>query len=127
MPKGMKPREFKEQTLSLIEAVDLAYTLIAPTGRGEIPIGLMLCALSGHRLQPHVLWFEWASPRNRIESVVNFINEMRRMWNIGIAAEETYWPFFNHVCRHGILQRIGKWFDYYADGDALLYQSRKPK
>lgn len=127
MPEGMKPTEFKTRTLDLIESVDLAYTLLAPTDRGEIPVGLMICAVNGHRLQPHVLWFAWASPRNRLESVVNFINEMRKIWNIGISVEAGDWEFFTHVCRHGILERIGKWKGYFTDGDAMLYQSRRPK
>ncbi len=123
LDEDLDPVEFKTRALEFIGLLDDAFTLFAQTGRGEIPVGLMMVGLSEHRMEPHVFWFSWASARNKLESTVNFINEMRGMWKVHIVAEEKYWPFFVHVCRYGIMKRVGKLEGWYAKGDAMMFLS----
>lgn len=127
MPRDMDPKRFREKVEEDMAGFHFAYVLTSRTGRGETPIGLMVGFISGHRMEPHVFWFPWASARNRIETMANFFNEMRRMWLILIWCREKDWPFFTHLMRYAILDRVGKVPSFYSAGeDAMLFRSREP-
>jgi len=113
---------------------DWALTLLADTPDGRIPIG-SLTAMNplGTRIVwiADILWFKWSSPRNRIESVANFINEMRDDFTVMEYADEREPEtkrFFENLCKYGIMRRVGTLHDLYGPGNsAAFYQSRKRK
>ena len=75
---------------------------------------------------PHVIWFDWASPRNIIESTVNFLKDLVKDGNVVIFSERKTMFFFSHMARYGILNRRGTLKNYFSDGgDAIIYQGRK--
>ena len=105
-------------------------TAIVPTayfgGRREMaPVGLVLVDYSQDAFWPHVLWFEWATPRNRIECAVKFLMELKEQGNLLILAEKKDIPFFSHLARYAILNRRCLLKKYFDDGDAVLYQGVK--
>jgi len=75
---------------------------------------------------PHVTWFSWATPRNKIESTVNFLKDLVKDGNVVIFSEKKTMYFFSHMARYGILDRRGTLKKYFPDGgDAIIYQGRK--
>src|SRR6185437_6417133 len=107
-----------------------AFVMQAPVpDRGIIPVGIATVWYS-IRLPPHVreihcTWFAWATPRNKLESAVNFIYRMRM-------GNTLFWPsrsetirFFDHVAHYGIARRVGTFKNYFGKGvDAAMFQSR---
>lgn len=122
--ENLTAAEFNDKAIQFLLGFDQTYTLTAATGRGDIPVGLVVAAVEDHRMQPHVLWFAWASARNKIESAVNFINQMRPIWKVIITVEEKNWGFFTHVMKHGVLDRCGKINGYYGNGNAMIFYSK---
>lgn len=110
---------------------DILYTLIgSPPGRSAMPVGMVF------GIRPFFernilwigdfLWFPWASPRNKLETAVHFLNQMRKEWTVVGFAEPQVIPFFEHICRYGVSRRAGTLFDLFEEGPRGVYQTRKP-
>jgi hypothetical protein len=106
---------------------DDAWVLYATSQRGAYePVGYVAVTTT-KVAQPlfiaDTIWFPWASSRNRIESMVNWINEMRRDNLITEYAQMKDKRFFEHICRHGIMRRVGTKHGLYPDGPAAEFES----
>jgi hypothetical protein len=134
-PDGLSPKEFSARFLEICGGDDDFWILHAPDSRPQehthslIPVGLAVGQYDEHRLFPIVRWFPWASARNRLETSVGFINELRRqfllLFYIRVAEER----FYEHLMRYGIIRRVGKipnYFDFTeSESDAaMVYHSR---
>lgn len=131
-PDGMTAEAFVEAFATYIASrFQVAYTLIAKApGKGTIPVGVVFGIIPLHG-KPVVwcgdfTWFPWASPRNKLESTVHFMNQMRREWLVLGFADMGTVPFFEHVCRYGVLRRVGTVFDMLIEGPTAVFQTRKP-
>lgn len=76
---------------------------------------------------PSVLWFPWASPRNKLEAVLKFIDEARLGdRQVLVYAPERDEKFMRHLCLYGMLKFTGRVDDYFRKGNhALHYFSRE--
>lgn len=129
--EGDTPDEFVDSIVSyLVQRAHVAYTLIAkPPGRETMPVGIVFGIVPFYGKQfmmvGNFTWFPWASKRNRLEATVHFLNQMRQEWAIlGLADVDV--PFFEHVCRYGVLRRVGTLFDVDKEGPTPVFQTRKP-
>lgn len=78
-----------------------------------------------HLMEPHVYWFPWATPRNRVEGATKFLNVMRKVWTILIYAEDKDHAFFKRIERYGVLRQVGKIHNYFeSGGTASVFQTR---
>lgn len=76
--------------------------------------------------EPHVLWFPWASKRNKLECTVGFLVELKKRVPFFIPAMERDVSFFRHVGKYGVLRQVGKWRDWpmFKNGEnAVIFQS----
>jgi len=90
------------------------------------PIGVIFVDRSQDAFFPHVFWFSWATPRNKIESSINFLKDLVKDGNVLIFSERKTQFFFGHMARYGLLTRRGTLIKYFPDGgDAIIYQGRK--
>lgn len=82
-----------------------------------------------------LIWFSWASKRIILENYVNFINNMRKKLH-----DETGLPFvilefamekdksyFDHVCKYGVMRRVGTSEEIYPNSKCCIYESRSLK
>ena len=73
----------------------------------QVPVGLVDLNSEGHRMVPRVMWFPWASPRNKIEATVKFLDDHRKDRLVLIYDNEKSHLFFVRMARYGLLKRIG--------------------
>lgn len=134
VPPGLDKEEFTDQMTDLLLSFADVKTMVAPRNGVPSPVGIAVIERGGTRLQPHAVWFPWATIRNKIESAAHYLGEMRRQrrpdgrfYKGLIFAPESTWTFFEHMMRRGILKRCGKveaWFD---DGSpAMLFYTKEP-
>jgi len=108
-----------------------AYTLIAtPPGKDTMPVGVVFGIVPFYQKQVmwlgDFIWFPWASPRNKLETTVHFLNQMRKQYTIIGFCEPEAINFFEHICRYGVLRRAGTVFDFFEEGPRGIFQTRKP-
>jgi hypothetical protein len=118
-------------TREILEKYHAAWALRAETQRGFIPVGFVLGfwshpipEIAPYMIANMALWMPWATPRTRVESAVNFFNSMRdEIPMIGFARAQDK-KFFEAICRHGIMRRVGTSFIAFADEPAAMYETR---
>lgn len=131
---GLDKDEFMIRVVDLLASFSDVKIMMGPRNGIPCPMGFAVISQPGDKLQPHAVWFPWASARNKIESATDYLNNLRRertatgkYFKAIIFAREETWTFFNHIMKRGILKRCGKierWFD--DSTHAMLYYTREP-
>lgn len=131
---SMGPEEFKK---AFVVEVSTNYaggwTLSAQTEKGFMPVGIVLGfyshpnpALAPFMIIGDMIWFPWASARNKIESAVAFFNAIRKQMPIVEYADENAKPFFEMIAQHGIMRRVGTTFSVYPGRSVAIFETRAP-
>ncbi len=123
-PEDLTPTTFHSRlTRTMIHGV--WFTLIAPVpDRDHIPVGLIGADIEDNRLEPHFCWYPWASPRNKVETVLCFLNDMRRDYTVIVRSKQKDWHFFERMCQYGIMRHCGRIFRYFGDDVAHIWQTK---
>lgn len=110
-----------------------AWTLLAGTSRGFMPIGFVLGFWSHPDPRYGVfmnvgamVWLPIASKRNKIESAINFFNSIRGEIPMVEYAREKDKRFFEIIARHGVMRRVGTSHNVYPGEPAAVYETRRP-
>lgn len=127
----LSPEEFQAEFLAQAETVYHGlWTLFAETKKGYLPSGLVLGFYShpDPRFAPFMnigdmIWFPWASPRNKVEMAVNFFNKIRNEIPMVEYAKFDDKRFFETIAKHGIMRRVGTMYNIY-DGPAAVFETR---
>lgn len=130
---AMAAAEFKPAfEAEIVENYHAAWTLFAETAGGFKPVGLVLGFWShpNPRIAPFMIigdliWFPWASPRNRIVAAVNFFNSMRDQIPMVDYAQQKDRGFFVVMMAHGIMRQVGTSQNVYRDQPAAVYETRR--
>ena len=122
-------KEFGEE---LITNYDEAWTLLVKKTNGLRPVGLVLAfsshwnpAFSPFMIVADMIWFPWATPRNKIETTVKFFHEVRKTMQMVEYSKREHQKFFDTVCAHGVLRRAGTSHVVYPDQATAIYETRK--
>lgn len=108
-----------------------SWTLLAETAKGFMPAGFVFGFLShpDPRYAPFmivgdIVWMPWTTPRNRIESAVQFFTHGRAGIPMVEYANERNKKFFETIAKHGVMRRIGTSFCVYPDEPAAVFETR---
>lgn len=117
--KGMPPNvEAKDlfplfkQGIDIIKPGGGITTLLARNNGETIPVGWLIgwkYALTiGPAIDMEAVWAPWATPRNKLETLVTFLHRARAlglviMWSCKHGDER----LFEHVRRYGVARRVG--------------------
>ncbi len=95
------------------------------SAEGAKPVGLIQGQVTAHVVEPHVYWFPWATPRNKVETILKYLAGMRFRAVVLVHASETDAVFFDHIAAYQVLRRIGTIHNYYGMMEnAVLYQTK---
>lgn len=106
----------------LTTAANLAWTVIAPSANGVVPVGFILGIDNGVYIHVgSLVFFDWASKRNKLEGVTKFLDEIRKegivMW-----LTEPKNPLFQKIAKTRIIRRVGTVYDF-VDSQYAQYQT----
>jgi hypothetical protein len=130
---GMSAVEFKAAfEATVLRRYHGAWTLFAQTKRGFIPIGMIFAFYSHteHAWSPFmiigdIVWFPWASARNKVESAVNFFTKIRHdIPMLDYAYGETNQKFMETMAKHGIMRRVGTTFNIVKGEAVAIFETR---
>ena len=117
---------------TLLKRYDFEWTLLAECARGVVPVGMVM-AFQGHKdpsIAPFlvvgdIIWFPWASRRNKVESAVYFFTHARKIFPfIDYAHGEVNKRFFEMLSRHGVMRRIGTTFSVVKGEPVAVFETR---
>lgn len=119
-PKDLTPPQFDQL---VIDTLDNQYEFGWAFLHDEKPVGFVFGSVSGpFVLLRDVTWLPTASPRNKMEHIVNLANVLRKSMKLIFTSTEKDKDFYTHVARHGITRRVGHINDL---GETLaLWESR---
>ena len=126
-PEGMSPIEFKDWVSASLQDVGngMVYILTSILEGEDRPAGLVVAHEQHHRIEPHVIWFPWATSRNKLECSVKFLCSMRFTNVIVMFTPKEDRKFYDHLLRYGMMSVVGPIKDWYGLGkDARMYQTR---
>lgn len=118
--------ELAKMLANLMEKGGEGYIGIARKGEKDIPVCLCLIEYQQNRAYPNVWWFPEANARNRIELGVKFIIELKAEFLVLIPVEQAKKrevAYFSHLCKYGLLRKVGTIREYFPGGKAVLFQS----
>lgn len=122
---GMEMEAFKDALGQILAAFNAHYFLMAKNGGESKPVGFIGAVDNGYRMEPHALWFPWATDRNRLESWLNFLNKIRVTRLAIVIVPEKELNIYKHLERYGVIQRRGTIIRFFEDGQsAAIYQSK---
>ena len=117
---------FTDQLNEYIALHDVAFIVESITKKGRIPIGLVVGKYIGPILQLiETTWFPWATARNKMESMTNLLNDLRKRYVVTFVCSIKDRDFFVNIAKHGVLRRVGTLYDLFTDGPAPFFQTRK--
>jgi len=97
------------------------------------PVGMIFAffshpdpALAPFMIIGDIVWFPWASCRQRVEAAVNFFNEARKEVPMVEYARPADRRFFEMICRHGIMRRVGTSHNVFSGEPAVVFETRLP-
>lgn len=128
VPPDLSPADFTKVMYAIVGDTlrngGEIWTFIASTPRGAIPVGMVTASISpaGNAMEPHVLWFPQASPRNRIECALKWIIDMKAKYALFLWCKERDWKFYDHLGKYGAVRCVGKYRNFPGGGDAFLFQ-----
>lgn len=92
---------------------------------GDVPLGFLGADRDDHKLWPHIVWFSWATPRNKIECALKFITDMRTDNIIYVFDQPEDHLFWVRMAQYGVFRRIGKSEDHWTDGGtSVIWRSQ---
>jgi hypothetical protein len=133
--KGKMTKEDFIDTFSLfLDNNQLAPFVFLAKLNGELkPVGIGLFWERGRVLQTvNLIWFSWATKTSILSSYVSFINSIRKEkyletnknYVIIECARTKDQKFFDHVCKYGIMRRVGTSLEIYYNDKCCIYESR---
>lgn len=104
--EGLNPADFKGEVTSYL-LNNYHYHWVFENKKGD-PIGLFFGVdCRAFILAGDAIWFPWATSRNKVESMVNFFNEIKNYHYLVGYCDEKDKKFFVHIAKHGIIRRVG--------------------
>lgn len=128
--KEMNADEFKKLfEMFVLSNHHAAWTLIAPTSKGNIPVGVVLAAWAPNA--PYMIvnglcWFPWASKRNVIEAIVGFLAGIRKEIQLMFYALPEHKRTYEVCAMHGVVRRVGTSFVAFPGKQAAVFETRAP-
>lgn len=98
--------------------------------KGRGPVGLVQANYDGWTLCPHVDWFLWATPRNKLRCTVGFLQAMRYTHDVGcikIFAEGQHVEWFKWLKRYVAISLAGRIPAGRATGEECIFYLRGRK
>ncbi len=123
MPPDMSQPMFEARIIEMISVADFDWIVEARSGDGVRPVGLILAQafLDGRRIEPHIDWFPWATPRNRFEGIAAYLREVGKRFKILIYIEEREQAFWERLKMYRLLRHGCKVIDHYGRGEHAYF------
>lgn len=109
--EDLSAAEFKsEMEKAIVERCHAAWTLSAETRKGFIPVGIVIAGWApnaSYLIVTGMVWMPWASNRNKLESMVGFLNGVRKDFPLMFYATPEHKRMYEVCAMHSVVRRVG--------------------
>lgn len=114
---GLTQEEFEREVELLLNT---AYNFVVVEDFNSIANGDMapICVIQekfdGWMVEPHIEWFPWATKRNKLRTVVNYLRSLRShevYATVLIKSMKEHVDFFNGIIEYGVLHKLSQFND----------------
>lgn len=95
------------------------------TKHGYGPACIMDLAGTEYVAEPHVTWFPWTSPGNRIVNFNWAMKHLAQTREVFLAVEKSQMKFFEHFVKKGVLRKVGHLENLPIVEEVHMYQFRR--
>ena len=88
-----------------------------------VPVAAVTVIPAQGQMWPHVYWFPWATARNKIECSLRFLLDTKERFNLIVVSLPQDVDFFMHLCRYGVIRRIGTGRGWLGETDVVLFET----
>ena len=133
LEEDMSQQEFAETIKSLLKGYNIGWMIEDRTAKfsnGTGSIALVLGVEDGFEVEPEFYFFSWASTRNKLRVVVQFLHMMRYSKDFGvitIKALDEDKKFMNRIERYGVLKFLATMPKGDPTGNKHIYYSHGRK
>lgn len=125
---GLDAQAFGDEIAQeIVTRYDGAWTMLAETPRGFLPVGAAFAHWAGigaaWMLVDGVVWFPWASTRNKVESTVSFFRAIHYEVPMMGFARSRDRKMYEICADHGVMRRVGTSSNVF-DGPATIFETR---
>lgn len=92
------------------------------TAHGYGPACIVDVAGTDYVAEPHVTWFPWTTPANRIVNFKWAMNYLAQTRQVMLIVEKSEMKFFEHFVKRGLLRKIGYLKDLPIVEEIHMYQ-----
>ena len=124
LPADEFKRAFEEYVLGNFNA---AWMLIAPTDKGQLPVGVVFAAWAPnapYMIVTGMCWFPWASKRNHVEAMVCFLSGVRKEFALMFYALKEHKRLYEVCAMHGIVHRVGTSYTAIPGQSAAVFETK---
>lgn len=124
-------REFGECLIEALEEIANAAVLaFVPYEDGRRAVAMFIWYGDDRHIYPSVIWFPWASPRNKLEAALAFVNSGRlgdKKVHMHVPKDERNERFLRQLCLYGMMRKCGVVEDHYGKGKPAVYAYSREK
>lgn len=94
------------------------------------PIGFLYVYNNDWEIEPHVIYFPWATTRNKLKGLVAFLQMVRYSRAIGVCvihARRDFVPLLDKAKEYGVVHYVGRILNGYGEGDKFIYSVKGKK
>ena len=120
---------FEERIIEFIGSASAEWLIDCVGPDGMHPVGIVL----GHilpdqrRIEAHIDWFPWATPRNKFEGIAAFLRYTSKKYKILVYVESDETAFWDRLVKYRLLCQGCKIRNHFHHGgDAMFYYTLGP-
>lgn len=129
-PTGLSQDEFSDRVVYFLDAGNCHEMYMLETDR---PVGVAVGTIEDNKLSyesphmfPHIYWFPWSSPRDRVSALGAFLEHVNEKYLVLAAVLLDDKRIFEFIADAGFGRRIGSVLGYYKPGQKVaLFQGTR--
>ncbi len=127
VPEDLTMQEFAEYINDLQDYVQEVWMVEDKVGESMQPVAIVICKSDGWLLEPHVQYFDNATPKAIYRTYAAFMKKTKYRKDIGaclVRVEKNSVNLANRIEKMGLLQYVGKIWGGKPSGNEYLYSVR---
>ena len=127
LPEDYSMEQFLELTENMADEIFETWIVEDKVGGEMVPVGVVFCKCDGWQFEPHVTYFENATPKIKLRTYAAFLKKTKYRKDIGACVakvDKNTIKLANVIEKMGLLKYVGKIWGGRPGGNDYIYSIR---